>query len=150
MVMVQQRRLRLLAVPLLLTLALLSSGCPKDPYRAEIQGSSDVSQAVSSAIKITASYYAAGTFDDSQKATAAKYFTVVTDCNMVFRKTATAAHNAGQTLPAAFLPIADGFVNCVRTSAPLSNDIKVTNVLKAVDTAINGISAAVASAKGAK
>jgi hypothetical protein len=143
------RRLRLQTL-ILLPLLLLLSGCPKDPYRAAMQGSSDVSQAVSSAIKITASYYSAGTFNDSQKATAAKYFTVVTDCNMTFRKAATDAHNAGLTLPAAFLPIADGFVNCVRTSAPLSNDVKVTNVLKAVDTAINGISAAIASAKGAK
>jgi hypothetical protein len=69
---------------------------------------------------------------------------------MTFRKSVTDVHNAGQTGIQAFLPIADGFVNCVRTSAPMSSDPKVANVLQAVDTAINGISAAVASAKGAK
>lgn len=37
----------LLASPFLLAMA----GCPKDPYRAAIQGSADVSQAVSAGIK---------------------------------------------------------------------------------------------------
>jgi hypothetical protein len=134
----------------LFLLVLQSSGCPKDPYRAAIQGSSDVSQAVSSAIKITAAYYSNGTFDDKQKATAATYFTVVTDCNMTFRKAVVAVHTAGATGASAYLPIADSFVVCVKNSAPVSNDPKVSNVLKAIDTAIQGISAAVASTKGAQ
>lgn len=132
----------------LVAVVLLNSGCPKDPYRAAIAGSSDVSQAVSSAIKITASYYSAGTFNDAQKATAARYFTIVTDCNMTFRKSVTDVHNSGQTGAAAFLPIAEGFVSCVKNSAPVVNDPKVSNVLKAVDTAINGISLAISNAKG--
>jgi len=127
--------------------AVFLSGCPKDPYRAAIAGSDDVSQAVHSAIAITASYYSNGTFNDAQKATAAKYYTIVTDCNMTFRKSVTGVHNSGQTGAAAFLPIADGFVVCVRNSAPVVADPKVANVLKAVDTAIEGISLAVASAK---
>jgi hypothetical protein len=126
------------------------SGCPKDPYRAAIQGSADVSQAVSSGIKVTASYYSSGAFNDSQKATAAKYFTIVIDCNMTFRKAVTDVHNAGQTGAQAFLPIADSFVVCVKNSAPVTADPKVRNVLQAVDTAIQGISVAVASAKGTK
>jgi len=144
----KRQLLSLLVVPLLLLVA----GCPlgSDPYRASIKGSSDVSQAVSSAIKITAQYYAVGTFNDGQKATAAKYLTVVTDCNFAFRKSVTDVHNAGLTGVSAFLPIADGFVNCVASSAPVSSDLKVSNVLKGVDSAIRSISVAVASAKGAK
>lgn len=140
---------KILIAPLLLVLPLLS-GCPKDPYRASIQGSSDVSQAVHSAIKITTSYYSTGTFNDAQKATAARYFTIVTDCNMTFRKSVVDVHSAGLTSVSAFLPIADGFVVCVKNSAPVVSDPKVSNVLKAVDTAINGISLAVSSAKGGK
>lgn len=132
---------------LVLFLAVFVAGCPKDPYRAAIQGSSDVSQAVSSAIKITSSYYSTGVFGDAQKATAAKYFTVVTDCNMSFRKAVTDVHNAGQTGVSAFLPIADSFVKCVKDSAPATSDSKLENVLKTVDTTINGISLAVSSAK---
>ena len=126
------------------------SGCPKDPYNASVKGSSDVSQAVSSAIKITASYYSAGTFNDGQKATAARYLTVVTDCNMTFRKNVVDVHTAGQVGIQAYLPIADGFVTCVQNSAPISSDPKVVNELKAVDSAIKGISIAISSAKGVK
>jgi len=129
---------------------LFASGCPKDAYRAAIQGSSDVSQAVSSGIKITASYYASGTFNDAQKATAAKYFNVVTECNMTFRKAVTDVHLAGLTGVSAFLPIADSFVTCVSVGSPNLTDPKVRTVLQAVDTAIHGISVAVASAKGGK
>lgn len=143
--MLRKRR----AVGLVLLLAMGLAGC-KDAYRAAIQGSADVSQAVSSGIKITASYYANGTFNDAQKATAAKYFTIVTDCNMTFRKAIVDVHNAGQVGAQAFLPIADSFVACVKTSAPVAADPKVANVLQAIDTAIRGISVAVASAKGAK
>jgi len=137
-------------VCLALGLVLLLAGCTNDPYRAAIKGSADVSQAVSSGIKITASYYSSGAFNDSQKATAAKYFTIVTDCNFSFRKAVIDVHNAGQTGASAFLPIADSFVVCVKNSAPVTADPKVKNVLQAVDTAIQGISVAVASAKGAK
>lgn len=132
---------------LLLPLLLLSS-CSKDPYTVAIKGSSDVSQAVSSAIKITASYYAAGTFNDNQKATAARYLNIVTDCNMAFRKAVTDVHNAGQTGIQAFLPIANSFVGCVKNSAPITADPSVRTVLQAVDTAIQGVSLAISSAKG--
>jgi len=128
---------------------LLLAGCPvTDPYRAAIQGSSDVGQAVSSAIKITASYYNTGVFGDAQKATAAKYFTIVTDCNTSFRKTVVAVHSEGHKGAEAFLPIAESFVTCVKNSAPVSADPKVASVFKAIDTAINSVSLAIASVKG--
>lgn len=132
----------------LILVVLLATGCVKDPYRASMQGSADVSQAVSSAIKLTGDYYATGKFSDGQKAVAAQYFTVVTDCNMAFRKTITDVHNSGATGVQAFLPVADTFVQCVQTSAPISADPKVENVLIAVDTAIKGVATAVSSAKG--
>jgi hypothetical protein len=134
---------------LLIPLVFMLAGCD-DPYRAAIKGSADVSNAVSGGIKITASYYSAGKFNDSQKATAAKYFTIVTDCNFTFRHSVVDVHNSGQTGVQAFLPIADSFVVCVKNSAPVTNDLAVSNVLQAVDTAIRGISVAVASAKGGK
>lgn len=141
---------RRLASLLLLPLLLLLSGCPKDPYRASIQGSDDVANGVSTGIKITAKYYSQGTFSDSQKAFAAKYLTVVTDCNISFRKSVTDVHNAGQVGIAAFLPIADGFINCVNNSAPLSTEPKVQDALKIVDSAIRSISLAISNAKGVK
>lgn len=143
-------RKRLLLVVAVVLLSLGNSGCPKDPYRASIQGSSDVSQAVSSAIKITAEYYSTGVFSDRQKATAAGYFMIVTDCNMKFRKAVVDVHNAGQTGVAAFLPVADTFVNCTRAAPSVANDPTVEKVLQSVDLAINGISLAVSSAKGGK
>jgi hypothetical protein len=130
--------------------ALLIVGCTTDPYRAAIQGSSDVSQAVSSAIKITASYYSTGVFSDGQKATAATIFTVVTDCNMTFRKAVVGVHNAGQTSVAAFLPIADAFVACTERAPQIQNDAKLKNTLQAVDAAIQGVRLAISNAKGAK
>jgi hypothetical protein len=132
----------------LIAFVLLVAGCPSDPYRAAIQGSDDVSQAVHSAINITATYYSNGTFNDAQKATAAKYYTIVTDCNMSFRKAVIGAHTAGQTVASAFLPIADSFVTCVKNSAPIASDQKVSDVLKVVDVSIQGISLAISNAKG--
>lgn len=132
----------------LTALVLLVAGCPRDAYRAAIQGSDDVSQAVHSAIKITGEYYSSGTFNDAQKATAAKYFTIVTDCNMSFRKAVMGAHNSGQTGAQAFLPIADSFVVCVKNAAPVATDQKLSDVLKLIDVSINGISLAISSAKG--
>lgn len=137
-------------VALLLPLVLFASGCPKDPYRASIQGSSDVSQAVSSAVKITASYYSSGTIDDKKKATVASVLNTVTDCNMTFRKSVVDAHNAGQVGVSAFLPIADSFVQCARLTPQVQADPKMADILKAVDLAVNGVSLAVASAKGGK
>jgi len=139
------RRLRIFPV---VVVVLLLSGCPKDPYRAAIQGSDDVASAVHASIQVTAGYYSNGTFSDAQKATAAKYFTIVTDCNLSFRKSVVAAHNSGQTVASAFLPVADSFVTCVKNSAPVGADPKISGVLQAVDTAINGISLAISSAKG--
>lgn len=126
------------------------TGCPKDPYRASIQGSDDVANGVSTGIKVTAKYYSQGTFSDSQKAFAARYLTVVTDCNITFRKSVTDVHNSGQVGIAAFLPIADGFVNCVNNSAPLATEPKVQDALKIVDSAIRSISLAISNAKGVK
>jgi len=109
-----------------------------------------VSQAVSSAIKITTAYYANGTINDSAKATVASYLTIVTDCNMTFRRAAVNVHNSGAAGATAFLPIANSFVSCAQNSAPVIGNIVVQNYLKAVETAINGIGLAVQSAKGAK
>lgn len=148
MVIMQQRRLRLLAIPLLVLLALQLSGCPKDPYVASLKGSADVSQAVSSAIKITASYYSTGKLNDQKKKDIANVLNIVTDCNMTFRKSVVDTHNAGLVGISSYLPIADSFVHCAQMSPQVMNDPNASSILKAVDTAINGVSLAVASAKG--
>lgn len=142
--MVRKRKLMLL---LLLPLLLLLSGCPKDPYRASIQGSKDVADGVAAAIKITASYYSAGTIDDAKKSQVANFLSVVTDCNIKFRVAVTAVHNSGAVGVQAFLPVADSFVTCAEAQRSVMSDPKIYNILKAVDTAINGVSLAVASAK---
>lgn len=139
---------RHISVILVLMAALWLSGCPKDPYRAAIQGSADVSQAVSSAINITASYYTAGTINDAKKAQVAAVLDTVTSCNMTFRKAVTDLHNAGQTGVSAFLPVADSFVHCAQLSPQVKADPTAANILKAVDSAINGVEVAVANAKG--
>jgi len=136
---------RLLAV---LPLVLLLAGCPKDPYRASIQGSADVSQAVSSAVKITASYYSIGKLNDVRKNQIASVLNTVTECNMTFRKSVVEVHNAGLTGASAYLPIADSFVHCAEVSPQVLADPNAANILKAVDTAIRGVSVAVAGAKG--
>src|SRR5260370_4636391 len=132
MEMVQRRRLHL--IPLLVTLALLSSafGCPKDPYRASIQGSADVSQAVSSAVKITASYYSTGKLNDSKKALVANTLENVTNCNMTFRKAVVDTHNAGLVGVSACLPIADSFVQWASVTPQVMSDHSVVNILTTV------------------
>ncbi len=141
---------RFTTAALVLAVALVLGGCPKDPYRASIQGSSDVGQAVSSAVKITASYYAAGTINDAKKSQVANVLGTVTDCNMTFRKAAVDAHNAGLTGVESFLPVADSFVRCAQMSPQVMADPAAANILKAVDTAVNGVRVAVADAKGGK
>jgi len=128
--------------------ALFLSGCPKDPYRTAIQGSSDVSQAVSSAVKITASYYSTGKLNDQKKAAVAGELNTVTDCNMTFRKAVVDVHNSGQVGIAAYLSVADSFVHCAQISPQVMGDPTAANILKSVDAAINGVSLAVANAKG--
>src|SRR5216684_2866007 len=107
---------RIVSVVLVLTVMLGMSGCPKDPYRASIQGSADVSQAVSSAVKITASYYSIGKLNDVRKNQIASVLNTVTDCNMTFRKAVVDVHNAGLVGVSAYLPIADSFVHCAEVS----------------------------------
>jgi hypothetical protein len=140
------KRQRIVALALVLALALV--GCTSDPYRASIQGSNDVANGVAAAIKITASYYTSGTIDDARKAQVAGFLNTVTDCNTKFRASVVAVHTAGQTGVAAFLPIADSFVTCAEAQRQVMSDPKIYNILKAVDVAINGVSLAVASAKG--
>ena len=142
--MLRKRLLVLLLLPLLLLL----SGCPKDPYTASLKGSADVSDAVHAAIKISVSYYSTGKLNDARKNQIASVLNTVTDCNMTFRKAVVDAHNAGLTGASSFLPIADSFVHCAEMTPQVKADATVFNILKSVDTAINGVSLAVASAKG--
>lgn len=144
-----RKRRNAVTIVSLALIAMLAHGCTKDPYRAAIQGSADVSQAVSSAIKITTVYYSNGTINDSAKSTVASYLNLVTDCNMAFRKSVVSIHSSGATGKAAYLPVADVFVFCAASAPPLVNDATIQNYLKAVKTAIDGIALAVQSAKGA-
>lgn len=141
-------RRKCLAIVAVMALVAGLSGCPKDPYRAAIQGSSDVSQAVSSAVKITTVYYSNGTINDQVKGTVAGYLGIVTDCNMGFRKSVVSIHSSGAIGKAAYLPVASTFVTCAQSTPPVVKDATIDNYLKAVKTAIDGIALAVESAKG--
>lgn len=132
-----------IAVACMMTQAI---GCPKDPYRAALQGSDGVSNGVHEAIVTIGNLYSQGVASDSYKVAAARYLDGITDCNMIFRKTVVQTHNAGQTGAAAFLPIANAFVTCTEKQVPPSGP--ADNVLKVVETAINGISLAIQNAKG--
>jgi hypothetical protein len=129
-------------------LCLAVVGCTTDPYTAAIKGSADVSQAVSSAVKITASYYTSGKLSDAKKSQIGSVLNVVTDCNTTFRKAVVDAHKAGQTGVTAFFPIANSFVVCAQMTPQIKSDPEAMNILKAVDTAVNGVSLAVSNAKG--
>lgn len=144
----RRQLLRLSFLVLFCPLILSLSGCPKDPYTASLKGSADVSNAVHEAIKVTASYYSTGKLNDAKKAQVAGVLNIVTDCNMTFRKAVVDAHNAGLTGVESFLPIANGFVSCAQATPQATNDPNVKDILKAVSTAIDGVSLAIASAKG--
>ena len=148
--MKRKRAIKASFAVLLLCAVVVAAGCPKDPYRAAIQGSADVSNAVSSAVKLTASYYSTGKLSDQKKASVAGVLNTITDCNMTFRKSVVDTHNSGAVGAAAYLPIADSFVRCAQMSPQVLADPTASNILKAVDTAIQGVSVAIASAKGTK
>jgi hypothetical protein len=146
-----KRRLSLSIVTILLAVGL--AGCPKDPYRAALAGSDDVASAVHSAITITTSYYGTGKLNDAEKATIAGYLNSVTDANMKFRHGVEAAHTSGATGNAAYLNLAQDFINAVPTDPTAfryfsaDSQQKFATVLGAVKTAINGISLALQRAK---
>lgn len=131
-----------------LALALTFIGCPKDPYSAAIKGSDDVAEGVHQSVVAVGKLYSQGTVDDAYKVTAGHYLDVVTDCNMSFRKSAVTAHAAGQVGVQAYLPLADSFVQCTQKAIKPTGTAQ--NILHALDTAINGVSAAIANAKGGK
>ncbi len=123
-------------------------GCPKDPYRAAIKGSDDVSNGVHSAVVAIGKLYSQGVADDNYKAGASFYLNVITDCNMGFRKSVVDAHKSGAIGAQSYLPLADAFVSCGRRVVPPKGPGQ--NYLQAVDTSINAIELAVASSKGGK
>jgi hypothetical protein len=140
----------------LILVVLLLSGCPKDPYVTAIKASADVSAAVSAALPVVASYYTAGKINDAQKARVAAFLGNVTDANMKFRQGAVSLHNAGATGTAAYVALAQDFVNSLPTDPTAffyyskDSQDQFNAVLLAVKTAINGVLLLVESAKGAK
>lgn len=146
-----ERHRRQLQSLLLLPLLLLLSGCPKDPYRAALQGSDGVANGVHSSVLTISQLYSKGVASDSYKAEAAKYLDAITDCNMSFRKAVVSAHTSGQKGVPAYLLVADSFVKCTQQAVPpTASNADLSNALKAVDAAISGVSLAISNAKGGK
>ena len=149
------KRKRLIILGILLGMALVLSGCPKNPYDAAIKGSDDVAQAVSKAIPFIAQYYSAGKLTDQEKSTAASYLMTVTILNQTFRKNVNAAHAAGATGPAAYAAIAQAFVDAVPTDPrafhynSVDAQTKFNEVLGAVKTVLDGIVLVIQRSKGA-
>jgi hypothetical protein len=135
------RTKRLRAVALALGLAVALSGCPKDPYRAAIQGSDDVAQAVSAAIPFIAQYYSAGKLNDQEKAQAAGYLQSVTQANQTFRHAVVAAHTSGVKGNASYVALAQAFVNSVPTD-PRAFNYKSTDAQKQFNTVLGAVKAA--------
>lgn len=139
---------------LLLAYASMGAGCPKDPYRAALAGSDDVSQAVASGVKIATKYYSLGKFTDQQKAVAAQILTNVTEGNMKFRHGAVDLHNAGVVGKAQYVGLAQAFINSIPEDAAqlhyFSGDSQKLyyEVMGPLRTAVNGIALAIQNAKG--
>jgi hypothetical protein len=148
-----KRSARRIALAFSVILAIAFAGCPKDPYRAALAGSDDVASAVHSAIKVTTDYYGTGKLNDAEKAIIAGYLNSVTDANMKFRHGAEEAHTTGVTGNAAYLALAQDFVNAVPADPTAfryfsaDSQKKFAVVLGAVKTAISGITLAIQQAK---
>jgi hypothetical protein len=115
-----------------------------------------VSAAVSVALPVVASYYTAGKINDIQKAKVAAFLSNVADANMKFRQGAVSLHNSGATGTAAYVSLAQDFVNSLPTDPTAffyyskDSQDQFNTVLLAVKTAVNGVLLLVESAKGAK
>jgi len=147
--------LKAVIVTMIVLIALAFAGCPKDPYRASIQGSYDVAESVHSATVIATSYYANGLVNDQERDTLANVLKVVTNANMVFRKCAVDAHTLNSK-GLAFVACADVFTSQVSTLNLASIGFKdpkaqaaISKYILAVKAAIDGIGLAIQSAKGA-
>jgi hypothetical protein len=143
-------------VVLLVLLVLSASGCPKEPYRAALSGSDSVAASVHAAIDITSQYYSSNLVNDQEKKVVGEALQVVTESNMTFRSCATAYHNSGALGKSPYLACASSFVLKTASFDPTTFGFKnakaqadLSNYLKAVKTAIDGVSLAVQSAKGA-
>lgn len=146
-----QKHLKHLLLPLVVAAVVFTTaGCPKDPYMAAIKGSDDVAEGVHQSVATIGKLYSEGApgVDDAYKVSAGHYLDVITDCNMGFRKSVVTAHNSGLVAKQAFLPIADSFVTCTQKALPPGGATQ--SALKAVDSAIKGISLAISNAKGGK
>lgn len=148
------RYIRVSKIATIIALAVVLSACPKDPYRAAIQGSDDVASSVSAAVKIATSYYGSALIDDQEKAQVADYLNLVTNGNMAFRHCVVAAHTAQVGGATAYVACADAFITQVRNVNPSTFHFKnpksqaeLSNYLQAVATAINGISLAIENSK---
>lgn len=154
MKMKRKNRASLLGLVLVLALASMGVGCPKDPYRASLSGSAKVADAVHEAVTAEIEYYGMGKLTDEEKLFVAGYLTAITNSNMKFRHDATDLHNRDVVGKAAYLDLAQVFVNAVPTD-PLAFGYKnpdaqkkFNTVLGAVKTAINLVSLTVQNAKG--
>lgn len=137
----------------LVVLALVVSGCPKDPYRASLSGSAKVADAIHEATTAAKDYYGQGKLTDGEKKAIGEYLDAVNTANEKFKKSVDATHAAGTVGAQAYLDAAQAFVDAVPTD-PLAfhyksadSQAKFNTVLGAVKTALNGISLAIQSAK---
>lgn len=146
---------RIQSVIVLLAVVVSLSGCPKDPYRASLQGSDDVSQAVASSIKIATKYYGLGKFTDAEKSAVAGILNTVTVSNMKFRHDAVALNATGKAVgKAEYVGLAQAFLNAIPDDASQLHYYSADSqklyyeVVGPLRTAINGIALAIQHAKG--
>jgi len=137
-------------IPLLIACIFLA-GCPKDPYRAAIQGSDTVAQSVKSAIDIAVDVHAAGLISDNEFGSTLHIVDYFNTVNAEFLSAVKQIHASGETGPAKYLETAAIMVDKAQRLSSggfpgISND-KVRTALLTIKTAIDGVALSIQKAR---
>lgn len=150
------RRYSVFVVALMLVAVSLISGCAKDPYTASMAASLDVSNVVGDGVTILSELKKDGLLTQPEIVRFSGYLSSVTTLNGTFRADVKQLHATGAVGKAAYIAAAQTFINnandptvlaAVHVSNPAAQ-AKVANVVKAIQTALDGIQTAINSASG--
>jgi hypothetical protein len=143
-------------LPMLLAVAFVA-GCKDDAFTVSMKGSADVTSSVSAAIQVVNDVYQEGGITKAERNDWLGYLDEATTINQEFRQNVRAIHADKAAPLTRYLDAADHAItsfdnlessNVIRIANP-SAKLRIDNVIRAIHTALTGIKAAVASAKGA-
>jgi len=152
----KNRKAQFAAVFFCFILAFALAACKDDAYTAAAKASADVSGAVGVAITATSDLYAQKLITQAEKNAVATVLLNVTDANTQFRVQVKALHANPVTTKAQYLTAASSFVQSAQVLLA-SGDLhvkdpaaqaKLTTVLNAIQTGLDGIATAITAAKG--